>query len=251
MSNDRQDKIVKQAAQVVELLEFFAKTGQPATLSQVSTKLNWPRSSTYNLLSTLTRLGYLYEPTPKGGLYPSTKWATIIEQIHLSQPPSEAIQDMLEYLSEKTGETAVLGVASGTEALFLQVCESSDYVKFAAKVGQTIPLYTTVIGLALLSQMPSSQRKRVLKKTSFKKFTDETLMSTEDVENVIAASLDRGWFGSSGRFAENLSGVALPLDTQPYNYAILVSGPTERMSERMEYVADLMRKAAKKFLNVE
>ncbi|WP_164107897.1 helix-turn-helix domain-containing protein, partial [Serratia marcescens] len=43
---------VRQAANVLEILEYFAKRKKPATLSEVADDLGWPRSSTFNLLGT-------------------------------------------------------------------------------------------------------------------------------------------------------------------------------------------------------
>ncbi|WP_164076102.1 helix-turn-helix domain-containing protein, partial [Stenotrophomonas maltophilia] len=57
---------VRQAANVLEILEYFAKRKKPATLSEVADDLGWPRSSTFNLLGTLTDKGFLYEPASRG-----------------------------------------------------------------------------------------------------------------------------------------------------------------------------------------
>lgn len=53
---------VKQAANVLDLLEFFARHKRPATLAEVAKAMEWPRSSTFNLLGTLASRGFLYEP---------------------------------------------------------------------------------------------------------------------------------------------------------------------------------------------
>ena len=248
MSAENQEKVVKQAAQVVELLEFFADFGRPATLAEVSRHLGWPRSSTYNLLTTLSRLGYLYEPTPKGGYFPSTRWASMVEKIRLAEPPSQAMQDLLEHLAQQTGETAVIGVISGTQALFYQVRESSSFVRFTASVGQTVPLYATVMGRALLSQLSAAQRDNLLRKTTFTQYTPKTLKSATEVEENIRQSAERGWFQGVEGFSENLAGVALPLSMAPYNYALLVSGPPERMTDRIEEIAAQMRAAVERYL---
>lgn len=248
MSAESQEKVVKQAAQVVELLEFFASHGRPATLAEVSRMLNWPRSSTYNLLTTLARLGYLYEPTPKGGYFPSTRWASMVEKIRLAEPPSQAMQDLLEHLATETGETAVIGVTSGTQALFYQVHESANFVRFTASVGQIVPLYATVVGRALLAQMTPDQRANILRKTDFQQFTAKTIMSAEAVEQNIREACARGWFEGFEGFSQNLAGIALPLAMPPYNYALLISGPPERMSARVPEIAAQMKAAVERYL---
>ena len=66
--------IVRQAANVLDIMEFFAQTKKPATLAEIADHFGWPRSSTFNLLATLSEKGYLYEPRPRAGFYPTPRW---------------------------------------------------------------------------------------------------------------------------------------------------------------------------------
>ena len=50
---------VKSAQRVLEVLEYFAATRDPATVAEVSRQLAFPQSSTSMLLSSLETLGYL------------------------------------------------------------------------------------------------------------------------------------------------------------------------------------------------
>jgi DNA-binding IclR family transcriptional regulator len=65
--------IVRQAANVLDILEYFARTKKPATLAELADHFGWPRSSTFNLLTTLSEKGYLYEPRPRAGNYPTPR----------------------------------------------------------------------------------------------------------------------------------------------------------------------------------
>ena len=58
---------VRQVENVLALLEFFAERQRPATLADVVEHTGWPRSSAFNLLSTLLDRGYLYEPRARAG----------------------------------------------------------------------------------------------------------------------------------------------------------------------------------------
>ena len=69
--------IVRQAAYVLDLFEYFAQRRQPATLAEVAEHFGWPRSSTFNLLTTLSEKGYLYEPRPRAGYYPTPRWLAV------------------------------------------------------------------------------------------------------------------------------------------------------------------------------
>src|SRR5690606_23050608 len=85
-SNRRCSMHVRQAANVVELLEFFAGRGEPATLAEIADALEWPRSSTFNIVGTLVEKGYFYEPRLRGGYFPSPRWQAVVQQIAESDP---------------------------------------------------------------------------------------------------------------------------------------------------------------------
>ena len=62
--------IVKQAANVLDLLEFFARVRRPATLSEIAQEFGWPRSSTFNIVGTLVERGFLYtSPSRRAGCH--------------------------------------------------------------------------------------------------------------------------------------------------------------------------------------
>ncbi len=89
---------VKQATNVLDLLEFFAKHRRPATLAEVSKLLEWPRSSTFNLLGTLVARGFLYELRARSGYYPSPLWFSQLQQIESADPIPEHLGELLRAL---------------------------------------------------------------------------------------------------------------------------------------------------------
>jgi DNA-binding IclR family transcriptional regulator len=234
--------IVKQAANVLDLLEFFAQHKQPASLAEIARHFEWPRSSTFNLLGTLASRGYLYEPKARGAYYPSPLWASLIQQIESADPIPQQLHQMLESLQQKTGETAVLAVASGAYAVFVDSVESPHAIRYTAKPGKMVPLHVTATGRALLSQMTLPERSTILRRANFERYTASTLMSVAAVEKEIKRSIERGWFEGNAEFTADLGGVALPLKMPHRQFAVLVAGPTFRVKARSEELAGIMHK---------
>ena len=232
---------VKQAAYVLDLLEFFAAHQRPASLAEIAKHFGWPRSSTFNLLGTLTARGFLYEPRAKAGYYPAPVWAALVGQIEAAQPIPKDMRALLEVLVEETGETAVLAAASGAYALFVETVESPSSVRYAAPVGKRVPLHVTATGRALLSQMSVEERSSVLKRATFERHTDTTLMSAADVQAEIERSVARGWFQGNAEFTQDLAGVALPFELAERRFALLVAGPSFRVGTRLQALALTMR----------
>jgi IclR family transcriptional regulator, acetate operon repressor len=231
---------VKQAAHVLELIEFFAQHRSPATMAEVSKHFGWPRSSTFNLLGTLASRGYLYEPRARGGYYPSPKWLSLLHQIERAEPIPEPLRALLRTLSERTGETAVLAATSGTHAMFVDAVESPQAIRYTASPGKLVPLHVTATGRALLSLLSPVDRAGVLRRATFERYTPTTLMSVAAVEDEIRRSLQRGWFEGDAEFTPDLGGVAIPLPMPHRHFALLLAGPMLRVKPRGKELATTM-----------
>lgn len=232
---------VKQAANVLELIEYFAQHQRPATLAELARHFGWPRSSTFNLLGTLASRGYLYEPRARGSFYPSPLWMSLLREVERADPIPEPLREMLRSLAHKTGETAVLAATSGSQAMFIDVMESPHAIRYNAAPGKTVPLHVTATGRALLSQLAPADRAGVLRRAVFERYTPTTLMSVAAVEAEIQRSLLRGWFEGNAEFTADLGGVALPLPLPHRRLAVLVAGPMFRLTGRSAELAEALR----------
>lgn len=242
------DVSIKQVEQVLELLEFFAARQRPASLAEIAKHFEWPRSSTFKLLQTLTNRGFLYEPRARAGYYPAPVWTTLTTQIERGQPIPHGVRAVLEQLVQETGETAVLAAASGLYGLFVETVESPSAVRYAAPVGKRVPLHLTATGRALLSQMSSVERAALLKKADYARYTESTLMSPAEVQAEIDASLARGWFQGNAEYTQDLGGVAMPFAVGERHFALLVAGPMYRVGDRLPQLAAVLRRRLDEFL---
>ena len=232
---------VKPVSNLLTLLEYFAKRQAPATLAEIAEDLGWPRSSTHILLSTLLAKGYLYEPQARKGYDPSSRWQHVQAQIQAAAPLPDSLHRMLATLVERTGETAVLAGVSGGQAVFLDVLESPHAVRYTAQIGKCVPLHATATGRALLAQMSPSERSALLRKAHFERYTPNTLMSVQAVEDEIVRSQHRTWFEGAAEFSQDLGGIALALPYPGRQLALLIAGPTSRMLGKEAQIAAMMQ----------
>jgi IclR family acetate operon transcriptional repressor len=238
---------VKQAANVVELLEFFAKRQRPATLAEISEELGWPRSSTFNLIGTLAEKGYLYEPRARGGYYPSPRWSSIVRSISDAEPLPEAAIQLVAEVAADTGETTAIGAPAGISAIFIHVVESTHSIRYFAKIGHKLPIHATSTGRAILAQYSPAERQSIYRKISFEKYSDTTPTSIDAVEAELRRSAERGWHQSNADYSADLVGVALPLPIHGKRHSVVVAGPMFRCSARVLEIADTLKRAVARF----
>lgn len=238
--------IVRQAANVLDLLEYFAQVKKASNLAEISAALDWPRSSTFNLLTTLAQRGFLYEPKPRGGYYPTPRWSALLKQITEADLLPEALCSAVDEIAEATGETVAIAAPSGTQAVFLYVVESQSSVRFAAHVGHQVPIHATASGRALLEQFTPREREALLKKVAFEKYTRQSLTTTAAVQAEIRRAVARGWHENVEGHASDLIGIALPVTFGERRLALLVGGPTSRLQKKIAQTAAIIKKMIKR-----
>jgi len=229
--------LVRQAANALLILEYFADRLKPATAAEISEDLGWPRSSTFKLIGTLVAKGFLYEPHPRSGYYPSPRWLDLSERVMRADPLPAPLHQLVRDLARATGETTLIAAPAGDQAIFLDVQESHQPVRYHTRIGEHVPIHASSAGRALLAQMSPEERRTLYRKVTFEQFSPTTPMDAERVEAELVAAQTRGFHQSNAEYTPDLAGVALPLPFGGRRRAIVVVGPVSRCLERRSQIA--------------
>lgn len=238
--------IVRQAANALQILEYFAERQRPASAAEVADGLGWPRSSTFKLLGTLATLGYLYEPQARGAYYPSPRWLELSEKVAHGDPLPAELLKLVRDVSAESGETVAISAPAGTFAMFVAVEESRQSVRYFARVGDRVPIHASSAGRALLEQMPQEEREALYRKIDFTTYSPTTPMSPTAIEADLNEAAARGYQQSNAEYTPDLAGVALPLPFAGRRLSIVVVGPVSRCLERRPEMAAIAARHVKK-----
>lgn len=235
--------LVRQAENVLSILEFFAARKAPATVAEVMAHFDWPRSSTFNIVSTLAEKGYLYEPRTRGAYYPTPRWLAMAQAVSEAEPLPDALLRAIDRLGDETGETVWIAGASGLNVVVLAVRESPQLVRYAAQTGTRLPIHVSGSGQALLARMPEAERDALLRRVRYVKYNRTTPMDADAVRAQIAEAEARGWFMSASAYSSDLGGVALPVRIGGRVFAVTAAGPEPRVLPRMPEIGAMIRAA--------
>lgn len=241
--------LVKQAANVLELMEYFAERKKPSTLAQIADDLNWPRSSTFNIVGTLADKGYLYEPKARGGYYPSPRWLVVAQAVGDAEPLPEAVHELVAHIARQTGETTAVGSAASTSVILLHVVESKHPIRYFAQVGTLVPMQASSAGRAILAQFTLQERRALYRKIKFGRYSKTSPINAVAVEAELQAAVQRGYHQSNAEYIADLAGVSLPLPLGLRRLSLVVAGPVSRCLERRPQTAKIMRAAVKRHLD--
>ncbi len=239
---------VKQISNLFALLEHFARVGQPQSVRDIVDAFGWPRSSVFNTVSTLVDEGYLYQPTPRGGYYPTSRWLSLARQLVEAQPLPPEVHELLARLAKQTGETLCLAAPEGTSIVFVDVVESNADIRFIANIGQRLPIHVASAGRAILSLYTPAERAAVLRRIDYQRYETDTFMTAEAVEQDLRASAGNGWYVNMGMYAPGVGGIAVPFPYGERRNAIALGGPVSRIEGRVEELGALLRSAVAEFI---
>ncbi len=232
---------VKQITNLFALMNRFVIERRPLTVKEIVELEGWPRSSAFNIVSTLVDCGYLYQPKARAGYYPSSKWMELARELSSVQPFPASVHQLLEQLKSLTGETVFLGAAEGTSVVFLDVAESSADIRYIANVGQRLPIHITAAGCAILSQYESAERQSVLNRVRFDASgLDSGLSSAHAIELTIQKALKKGWFVNRGNYVAGVAGIAVPFPFGGRQCAIALGAPLSRVEKRTDELGQII-----------
>ncbi len=229
-------------------MEFFVRAGKPLAVKDIVAEFGWPRSSVFNMVSTMVDEGYLYQPLPRGGYYPTSRWMDLARAVSESQPLPASVHTLLEELARESGETACLAIPEGTNMVFVDVVESSADIRFIARVGQRLPIHVASAGKAILAQYPPTELRATLGRITFQHYEQDSYMSAEEVEANLHAQASRGWYSNLGMYAPGVAGIAVPFPFGNRRNAIALGGPMSRLEDRCEELGELLLTRVAAFL---
>ena len=229
--------IVRQAANVLQILEYFAQRLRPANAAEIADDLDWPRSSTFKLVGTLAAKGYLYEPQGRGNYYPSPRWLELSEKVARADPLPAELHRLIEDLRAATGETTGIAAPAGVHAMFVDVAESTRSVRYFARVGDRVPIHASSAGRALLTLMSAEERANLYRKIDFSGYSPTTPTTPEQVEAELAEGVARSYHQSNAEYTPDLAGIALPVTGLDRRLSVVVVGPVSRCLERRPEMA--------------
>lgn len=188
-------KINRSVARALDMLELVAKSPDELTISEISRQLAIPKSTAFDIITTLLDKGYLDLANDR---LKSLKLGVKLFQtgaVYLDQTPlHKAARPILEDLSAEAKETSFLAIENDGLLVYLDKVESPESVRTSAGIGSNNPMYCTGLGKALLATMPDETIKTTITRMGgLKPVTPYTITSEEQFFNIIAESRQRGY----------------------------------------------------------
>ncbi len=215
------------------ILEALSEAESGSGISQLSKELGLAKSTTFNILTSLTQLGYCYKSTADGKFHLSLKLYSLgsaaAERMDLRRIAASILRD----LADRTGETINLGTIQGDEAVYIDCLPSSHPVTVVTWPGQRLPLHSTALGKALLAWRPVDEAQMILAGSDLKAFTPATVTSIPQILRELGRVREDGYALDNEEDALGMCCIGAPVFDQSGRAvaAISLTAPVQRLPE--------------------
>lgn len=153
---------IQSVDRALSILELFSRERPEIGVSDIARLLKLNKSTTFGLLCTLERRGYI-EQNPDNGRYRLGMKPVELSQQKLSSfNLNQIAHPILKALVENVGETAHLAIYDHAEVIYIDKVESNNALSIASYIGKRNPAYCTAVGKCLLAFQPEEEIERAL-----------------------------------------------------------------------------------------
>lgn len=211
----------------LQLLEVIAEHPEGISPKDLEGLLELNKVTVHRLLATLENRGFVERI---GGNYRIGLKVIELSSMKLNnvELKTEAVP-YLRQLVNQLGLPVQMAILDDLEAIFIEKIQSVNTFRMYSQIGKRIPLYSSGVGKILLLQKKDEDILYKLSKIDFKKFTNTTLTSPEEVLGEIREARKNGYAIDNEEHEEGIFCIAVPI----YDYmgkiiAALSVGGVER-----------------------
>jgi IclR family acetate operon transcriptional repressor len=227
----------------LSLLEALARAEGGLTLTDVAQRVQLAPSTAHRLLSTLEKMGYVYQAGDLGRWYVGLQAFTVGTSFLANRDFVAQSHPYMRRLMEQSGETANLGILDGTEAVFIDQVQCRETMRTIVKLGSRVPLHASGVGKAIFAAMPDDEIEAILKVKGLPRITANTITAPETMWQAIRVIRQRGWSFDDEEHALSTRCVAAPVYNEHAEVlgAISLAGPSSRLpDERIKQLGPLV-----------
>ncbi|MFP1628656.1 IclR family transcriptional regulator [Streptomyces sp. 5K101] len=204
--------IVPAAAQVLAVLRYLARQAGPVQAATISRDVGLPRSTTYHLLDTLVREGFVVH------LAEERRYGLGVSAFELGsgysrQAPFQRLARVpLAALVDRTGHSAHLAVLHGREVIYVIEERAPGRAPLVTEVGVRLPAHLTASGRAMLARLAQGQVRALFPDPSaFVMRNEAGPRSLSALRALLVEVRRRGYATEEGEVTRGFSSVAAPV----------------------------------------
>ncbi|GAB2902684.1 IclR family transcriptional regulator [Streptomyces mayteni] len=240
---------VPAVSRALDILELFLDGDGTLSAPEITRRLQLPRTTVHELVTTLAARSYLVPVPEQPGRYRlgvrtyqlGSRYA---EQLDLAAEG----QQVARAVAETCGETVHVAVLEDADVIYIAKVDSTHAVRMVSAAGRRLPAHCTAVGKMLLASLPPDRLDERLSATGeLRAMTPHSITEPAALRAALVEIRERGVAFEQRESNPDVSCVAAPVRDRSGRVvaALSVSVPMIRWSEeRQGELADLAVKGA-------
>ena len=230
----------------LDVLTCFGRQHSRLTVSEVGRLTRSSPASARRSLLTLQTLGYLDSDGKRFWMLPK---ALLVAHAYLASRPAPSLaQPLLDALSERTRESASLGMLQGDDAIIIARSTARRSLSTGLGIGSRLPPYCAALGRVLLAGLPPEEAARRVRAMPRTRLTARTVTDVGEVLALVARCREEGYASNDGELELGVRSMAVPVRDRSgeVTAAMSIAVRAERMTlaEVRETFLPALRKAS-------
>jgi len=227
------------------VLECFSPHRDSFSLAELSRLVDFPKSSLYRVVKTLSEMSYLRYDEQSRRYYLGTRVLSLGFSVLQSMELREIARPYLEKLSRECNKTVNLAILDKHEMVYIERVRVPGLRAFNISIGNRIPVWSTAVGKAVLAHLEPMRLEALLKQ--LKEVPEFAISETKLIGTLDQVRKD-GFAINDQEFLRGVRAVAVPIcSPDGVNCAInIVVEPEEvSISELKNYYAPKLMSVGK------
>lgn len=211
-------KLNRTTLRTVEILKLISRKPDGITLDEICEKLDLPKTSGYDIVTTLVQTGMIHVAREQKQRYTIGLTAYRIGINYTNNLDFISVIDpVLKAFSREVGKTVFFGIRSDDAIVYICKFEPENPIITTATVGTKNPIHCTSLGKAIMAYTQEEDMEEALKRMSFKKHTERTILSKEAFMEELALVREKGYALDARELEEHMECVGAPVFGQDGN----------------------------------
>ena len=228
MGEPTNSRTVKSVQNGFEIIEFLKNT-DGASITNIADELNLAKSTVYQQLSTLSKLGYVVQE--EDAYHVGLKFLDIGEMARTRRHVYNLAEPLVEDLASESEERAQFFAEENGRGIYIHTEQGIHAVQTGRRVGKQRYLHSSAGGKAILAFLSEQRVDKIIGRWGLPQETTNTYTTRESLEENLSKIRDRRYSVNKAESIDGLWAIGVPVlrpDDTPAG-ALSISGPRHRI----------------------
>lgn len=197
-------------AKAMELLQQLSDAREPMTLTALSERTGFPKSTVFGLLTTMREYDVVTQHADgRYGL--GLRLFEYGCRVSESWNGSAVARPYMAHLAEEANASAMLSVREGRHVVTLDQVEGRGELRIVSNLGAPLPIHCTSQGRVFLAHMAEAEAERLLERVQRTAYTPHTLTDVGEIMETLRRCRADGYAVENGEYKIGLRSISAPV----------------------------------------